>query len=59
MSDNWKILAKKPRVYVVASILFDKKNKATKQLPDVMLAQKLNIQPILIKPHAYEGGLTF
>ena len=53
MSDNWKILAKKPWVYVVASILFDKKNKATKQLPDVMLAQKLNIQPILIKLYAY------
>ncbi len=26
----------------MASILFDKKNKATKQLLDVMLAQKLN-----------------
>jgi hypothetical protein len=43
----------------VASILFDKKNKATKQLPDVILAQKLNIQSVSIKLNPYIVGLTF
>jgi len=35
----------------VASILFDKKNKATKQLLDVILAQKLNKQHCSMHAH--------